>query len=90
MFCRIASPVVPANRIAVSGALWGKQFCTLTAISLNFANGPRGQTPGCNNVELGRFGRNRTNLWSYAGVNSFGDKRTEYLGMHPTVKPVRA
>ena len=25
-----------------------------------------------NNVKLGRFGRNRTNVWSYPGVNSFG------------------
>jgi DNA modification methylase len=41
-----------------------------------------------NNVELGRFGRNRSNLWTYAGVNSFGDKRMEHLAMHPTVKPV--
>jgi DNA modification methylase len=41
-----------------------------------------------NNVELGRFGRNRSNLWTYAGVNSFGHKRMEHLGMHPTVKPV--
>jgi DNA modification methylase len=47
-----------------------------------------GHTSHCNNVELGRFGRNRTNLWTYAGVNSFGDKRMEHLGMHPTVKPI--
>jgi DNA modification methylase len=41
-----------------------------------------------NNVELGRFKRNRSNLWTYAGANSFGDKRMEHLSMHPTVKPV--
>jgi DNA modification methylase len=41
-----------------------------------------------NNVELGRHGRNRTNLWSYAGVNSFGKGRDEALALHPTVKPV--
>jgi DNA modification methylase len=41
-----------------------------------------------NNIELGRFGRNRSNLWTYAGVNSFGQKRMEHLGMHPTVKPI--
>jgi DNA modification methylase len=40
-----------------------------------------------NNVELGRFGRYRTNVWSYAGVNSFGAGR-EDLELHPTVKPV--
>jgi DNA modification methylase len=41
-----------------------------------------------NNVELGRFGRNRSNLWTYPGVNSFGAGRMAALAMHPTVKPV--
>jgi hypothetical protein len=40
------------------------------------------------NVELGRHGRNRTTVWSYAGMSSFGKKRGELLGTHPTVKPV--
>ena len=41
-----------------------------------------------NNVELGRFGRNRTNVWTYAGANAFGKDRDSELAMHPTVKPV--
>jgi DNA modification methylase len=41
-----------------------------------------------NNVELGRHGRNRTNVWDYAGVNSLREGRLEELAMHPTVKPV--
>lgn len=41
-----------------------------------------------NNVELGRFGRNRSNLWTYPGVNTFREGRLEDLAMHPTVKPV--
>ena len=41
-----------------------------------------------NNVELGKHGRNRTNVWTYAGVNAFGKGRDEALAMHPTVKPV--
>lgn len=41
-----------------------------------------------NNIELGRHGRYRTNVWDYAGVNSFGAARSEELAMHPTVKPV--
>lgn len=41
-----------------------------------------------NNVELGRFGRNRSNVWTYPGVNSFGKGRLDALGSHPTVKPV--
>jgi DNA modification methylase len=41
-----------------------------------------------NNVELGRHGRNRTNVWEYRGINSFGRDRDELLKSHPTVKPV--
>jgi len=41
-----------------------------------------------NNVGLGRFGRNRTNVWTYAGANTFGKERDAELAMHPTVKPV--
>ncbi len=41
-----------------------------------------------NNVELGRHGRNRTNLWTYRGMNAFGVDRNELLASHPTVKPV--
>jgi len=41
-----------------------------------------------NNVQLGRFGRNRTNVWTYAGVNTFREGRMEELSAHPTAKPV--
>jgi 16S rRNA G966 N2-methylase RsmD len=47
-----------------------------------------GTAPHINNVELGKHGRYRTNVWSYAGANSFGANRDEELAMHPTVKPV--
>lgn len=44
--------------------------------------------PHRNNVELGRHGRNRTNVWSYASVNSLKGSRRQDLALHPTVKPV--
>lgn len=47
-----------------------------------------GTDPHINNVDLGGHGRNRTNVWSYAGVNGFGADRDASLAMHPTVKPV--
>jgi DNA modification methylase len=40
-----------------------------------------------NNVQLGKHGRYRTTLWTYAGVNTFRKGRMEDLGAHPTVKP---
>ena len=46
------------------------------------------ERPHRNNVELGRFGRNRSNVWQYAGVNTFGRGRMEALAAHPTVKPI--
>ena len=47
-----------------------------------------GTAPHINNVELGRFGRNRTNVWAYDGMNSVGPDRDAGLAMHPTVKPL--
>ncbi len=41
-----------------------------------------------NHVELGRHGRNRTNVWAYPGANAFGAARAHDLALHPTVKPV--
>ena len=39
-----------------------------------------------NNIELGRHGRSRSNVWPYRGVNVFGPER-HLLDLHPTVKP---
>jgi hypothetical protein len=47
-----------------------------------------GTAPHLNNFELGQHGRNRTNVWDYAGVNAFRSERMDELQMHPTVKPV--
>ncbi len=47
-----------------------------------------GSAPHLNNVELGKHGRNRTNVWDYASVNSLRGSRKEDLALHPTVKPV--
>ena len=43
-----------------------------------------------NNVQLGRYGRNRTNVWLYPCANTFSRQSDEgYLAaLHPTVKPV--
>jgi 16S rRNA G966 N2-methylase RsmD len=46
-----------------------------------------GTAPHINNVELGRHGRYRTNVWNYPGINTLKPGRLEELAMHPTVKP---
>jgi len=50
-----------------------------------------GTAPHQNNVALGRFGRNRTNVWEYPVPRAFGanaDDEGDLLGEHPTPKPV--
>jgi DNA modification methylase len=41
-------------------------------------------------MQLGKFGRNRTNVWDYPGANTLSRTGEEgnVLAMHPTVKPV--
>jgi DNA modification methylase len=47
-----------------------------------------GNAPHINTFELGQYGRSRSNVWDYPGVNSLKPGRLEELAMHPTVKPV--
>ena len=48
-----------------------------------------GSTPHVNNVELGKHGRSRSNVWDHPGMTSFGAGRGDALKAHPTVKPVK-
>jgi DNA modification methylase len=50
----------------------------------------KGKTPHRNNIQLGRFGRNRTNVWKYPGIHTLSKQGDEgnLLALHPTVKPV--
>ena len=53
--------------------------------------GKRGRERHRNNVQLGRHGRDRSNLWSYPGARTLSRTSEEgnLLAMHPTVKPLR-
>jgi DNA modification methylase len=50
----------------------------------------KGKGPHRNNVQLGQFGRNRTNIWQYPGIHTLSKQSGEgnLLALHPTVKPV--
>ena len=50
----------------------------------------KGTAPHCNNVQLGQYGRSRTNIWEYPGAQSFARPMDEgnLLALHPTVKPL--
>jgi DNA modification methylase len=49
-----------------------------------------GKAPHQNHIQLGRYGRNRSNVWVYAGANSFARKGEDgnLLAYHPTSKPI--
>jgi hypothetical protein len=48
----------------------------------------KGVAPHINNIELGRYGRNRSNVWNYPGQNVLNGGLKSKLALHPTVKPV--
>ncbi|WP_456685541.1 DNA modification methylase [Bradyrhizobium sp. P5_C11_2] len=72
-------PWVKSN--AGMGSLWRSQHELIFAFKL-------GSAPHVNNVELGRNGRWRSNVWHYAGANAFGRMRDEDLVGHVTPKSV--
>jgi DNA modification methylase len=47
----------------------------------------KGDAPHVNNVELGKKGRWRSNVWTYPGASSLGSDARKGLQDHPTVKP---
>ena len=47
-----------------------------------------GQAPATNNVQLGKNGRDRTNVWAYPGANRKGSSSANALADHPTPKPI--
>jgi DNA modification methylase len=71
---------------AKSNAAMGSLYRSRHELVFVFKNG---NEPHRNNVQLGRFGRNRSNVWNYPGANNFGRKSAKSgFGLHPTVKPI--
>jgi DNA modification methylase len=70
-----------------SNAGKGSLYCSQHELIFIFKNGRAGHR---NNIRLGTYGRNRTNVWNYPGVNNFGRSGEEgnLLSLHPTIKPV--
>src|SRR6476661_2477079 len=50
-----------------------------------------GEAPHRNNVQLGQYGRHRSNVWTYPNAATFSRSSEEgnLLALHPTVKPTR-
>ncbi len=62
------------------GSLWRSQTEFVVALKV----------PGKhkNNIQLGKFGRDRTNAWQYPGAGTVGTDARKMLEHHPTPKPV--
>jgi DNA modification methylase len=72
--------VVWAKSNGGQGSLWRSQHELLPVFK-------KGDAPHINNVELGRHGRWRSNVWTYPGGSSAGSDSRNGLDFHPTVKP---
>jgi DNA modification methylase len=72
--------VVWAKTNAGMGSLYRSQHELLPLFT-------KGSRPHVNNVELGRRGRWRSNVWTYPGASSLGSDARRGLKDHPTVKP---
>ena len=71
--------VVWSKSNAGQGSLWRSQHELLPIFK-------SGSAPPLNNVELGRFGRWRSNVWRYPGASSVGSDAREGLAVHPAVE----
>jgi len=69
------------------GAGQGSLYRSQHELVFVFKNGKR---PHRNNIQLGQYGRYRTNVWQYRRVNSLSRTTEEgnLSALHPTIKPV--
>lgn len=81
IYSELKNIVVWVKTNAGQGSLYRAQHEFITVFK-------HGNAPHQNHVELGKHGRNRSNVWSYPGVNTFKAGRLDELASHPTVKPI--
>jgi hypothetical protein len=81
VYAELKNLVVWAKTNAGMGSLYRSQHELIAVFK-------KGAAAHVNNVALGRWGRRRTNVWTYPGMNGFCAEREQALGWHPTVKPV--
>ena len=72
--------VVWGKANAGQGSFWRSQHELLPIFK-------KGNAAHLNNIELGRHGRWRSNLWAYPGASTLGSEARDGLTFHPTVKP---
>jgi hypothetical protein len=89
---RHMSEILTAGRLAYSElknlCVWNKHGTFYRSKHELIFLWKNGTAPHVNNFELGQFGRSRSNVWDYEGVNTLRAERRKELALHPTVKPV--
>ena len=68
-----------------SGSMGGAPYRSAHECIVMFV---KGNKLAVNNVEMGKHGRDRTNVWSYPGANQPGSSAAKALAFHPTPKPI--
>lgn len=81
LYAELKNLIVWHKTQAGQGSLWRSQH----ELILAWKNGVGEHV---NNVQLGKNGRWRSNVWSYAGANAFGRGKDKDHGDHPTPKSV--
>ena len=72
--------------LAKSSAGMGSLYRSQYELVFVFRNGCKSHR---NNIQLGRFGRDRSNLWHYSGAAGLrASEEGNLIALHPTVKPV--
>ena len=85
-------PAARSTRSSRTSAVWvksnpgmGSLYRSQHELIFVFKSGTGRHT---NNVELGKHGRNRTNVWNYDSASVQARKGNNLLELHPTAKPV--
>lgn len=88
---KVHAAAVGATLTALNLIVWAKTNAGLGSLYRSqhelFALYKKGAAPHVNNVQLGKTGRWRSNLWTYPGASSLSSDSRGGLQFHPTVKP---
>jgi DNA modification methylase len=87
----VHAAAIQASLEALNLCVWGKTNAGMGSLYRSqhelFPLFKKGRAAHVNNVQLGKKGRWRSNLWTYPGASSLGSDARRGLQDHPTVKP---
>lgn len=91
-FPTIDAAATDSGLSAINMIVWNKTNAGMGSLYRSqhelFALFKKGTAPHVNNIDLGKNGRWRSNVWVYPGASSLQSDSRRGLVFHPTVKPV--